>query len=75
MASRSLAPENQQPDRMRMSLSTGRGDLGMEMADILFVLLCLANQTGIDMGAAFARGMAKRTSRDRERHAANPKLQ
>ena len=50
-------------------------DLGMEMADILFVLLCLANQTGIDMDEAFARGMDKRTSRDRERHAGNPKLQ
>ena len=50
-------------------------DLGMEMADVLFVLLCLANQTGVDMDEAFARGMAKRTSRDRDRHAGNPKLQ
>ena len=50
-------------------------DLGMEMADVLFVLLCLANQTGVDMDEAFARGMVKRTSRDRARHAGNPKLQ
>ena len=50
-------------------------DLGLEMADVLFVLFCLANQTGVDMDEAFARGMAKRTSRDRARHAGNPKLQ
>ena len=50
-------------------------DLGLEMADVLFVLFCLANQTGVDMDEAFARGMAKRTSRDRDRHAGNPKLQ
>ena len=49
-------------------------DLGMEMADVLFVLLCLANQTGVDLDAAFARAMDKKTRRDRERHADNPKL-
>lgn len=52
-----------------------KADLGMEMADVLFVLFCLANQTGIDMDEAFARGMDKRTNRDRQRHADNPKLQ
>ncbi len=50
-------------------------DLGMEMADVLFVLICLANQTGVDLEEAMARAMEKRTRRDRERHAANPKLQ
>ena len=49
-------------------------DLGMEMADVLFVLVCLANQTGVDLEQAFARAMTKRTTRDRERHANNPKL-
>ena len=49
-------------------------DLGMEMADILFVLLCLANQTGVDIEKAFAAAMDKKTTRDRERHSRNPKL-
>jgi len=43
--------------------------IGEEMADILFVLLCLANQTGIDMEAAFQRKLALKTQRDAERHA------
>jgi NTP pyrophosphatase (non-canonical NTP hydrolase) len=51
-----------------------KADLGMEMADVLFVLICLANQTGVDLEAAFARAMEKKTKRDRERHASNPKL-
>ena len=46
----------------------------MEMADVLFVLVCLANQTGVDLDQAFSRAMTKRTTRDRERHANNPKL-
>ena len=49
-------------------------DLGMEMADVLFVLICLANQTGVNLEEAFAQAMHKRTQRDRERHANNPKL-
>ena len=50
-------------------------DLGMEMADVLFVLLCLANQTGVDLEESFQRTLAKKTRRDRRRHAENPKLQ
>ncbi|MEW6754353.1 MAG: nucleotide pyrophosphohydrolase [Candidatus Latescibacterota bacterium] len=50
------------------------GDLGMEMADVLFVLLCLANQTGVDLEDSFACAMDKKTRRDRARHATNPKL-
>ncbi|MCA9872427.1 MAG: nucleotide pyrophosphohydrolase [Ardenticatenaceae bacterium] len=50
-------------------------DLADEMADVLFVLICLANQTGVDLTAAFDKNMAKKTKRDRERHANNPKLQ
>ena len=46
----------------------------MEMADVLFVLCCLANQTGVDLEQAFARAMDKKTRRDRMRHAENPKL-
>lgn len=49
-------------------------NLGDEMADILWVLLCLANQTGVDLTEAFAKNMEKKTSRDRERHWNNEKL-
>lgn len=49
-------------------------DLGMEMADVLFVLVCLANQTGVDLDEAFQQVMDKKTKRDRTRHAENPKL-
>lgn len=50
-------------------------NLADEMADVLFVLICLANQTGVDLTAAFHQNMAKKTTRDKERHANNPKLQ
>lgn len=49
-------------------------DLGEELADVLFVVLCLANQTGTDLGAAWAKKMEARTRRDAERHGQNPKL-
>jgi NTP pyrophosphatase (non-canonical NTP hydrolase) len=49
-------------------------NLADEMADVLFVLICLANQTGVDLTAAFTQNMAKKTQRDKERHANNPKL-
>lgn len=49
-------------------------DMGEEMADVLFVLLCLANQTGVDLGQSFADKMKKRTERDAERHQNNEKL-
>jgi len=50
-------------------------DLGDEMADVLFVLICLANQTGIDLTAALEKNMDKKSIRDAERHKNNPKLQ
>ena len=50
-------------------------DLGDEMADILFVLCCLANQTGIDLDAALEKNLAKKTERDATRHRDDPKLQ
>jgi NTP pyrophosphatase (non-canonical NTP hydrolase) len=49
-------------------------DLAEEMADVLFVLICLANQTGIDLQTAFEKALEKKTQRDRERHRNNPKL-
>ena len=49
-------------------------DLGDEMADVLWVLLCLANQTGADLTEAFRKNLEKKTSRDKERHKNNPKL-
>lgn len=49
-------------------------DLGDEMADVLWVLLCLANQTGVDLTEAFRKNLEKKTDRDKDRHKANPKL-
>lgn len=49
-------------------------NLGDEMADVLWVLICLANQTGIDLTEAFEKNMAKKTLRDKDRHKQNPKL-
>ena len=49
-------------------------DLGYEMADVLFVLICLANQTGVDLNEAFLKNMEKKTLRDKDRHANNKKL-
>lgn len=49
-------------------------DLGDEMADVLWVLLCLANQTGVDLTEAFNKNIEKKTSRDKDRHLNNNKL-
>ena len=49
-------------------------DLGEEFADVLFVLICLANQTGIDLDDALRRNLDKKTKRDATRHKDNPKL-
>lgn len=49
-------------------------DLADELADVLFVLVCLANQTGVDLSRAFHRNLAKKTARDRDRHHSNEKL-
>jgi NTP pyrophosphatase (non-canonical NTP hydrolase) len=48
--------------------------LGEEMADVLFVLICLANQTGVDLTEAFRKNMEKKTVRDADRHKNNVKL-
>jgi len=49
-------------------------DLGEELADVLFVLLCIANQTGIDLQSAFDSKLKIKTKRDHDRHKNNPKL-
>lgn len=49
-------------------------DLGDELADVLFVLICLANQTGVDLEAALQRNLDKKTQRDATRHRDNEKL-
>jgi NTP pyrophosphatase (non-canonical NTP hydrolase) len=49
-------------------------DLGEELADVLFVVLCLANQTGVDLQASFTKKMAIKTQRDHDRHHTNEKL-
>lgn len=49
-------------------------NLGEEMADVLWVLICLANQTGVDLTEEFNKSMEKKTKRDQLRHIQNPKL-
>jgi NTP pyrophosphatase (non-canonical NTP hydrolase) len=49
-------------------------DLGDEMADVLFVLICLANQTGVNLSEALEKNLSKKTFRDADRHHNNPKL-
>ena len=49
-------------------------NLADEMADVLWVLICLANQTGVDLTEAFQKNMEKKTKRDAERHQQNEKL-
>jgi len=56
--------EGESPDR-----------LADEMADVLWVLICLANQTGVDLTRAFEANLTKKTTRDADRHRENPKLQ
>ena len=52
-----------------------KNDLSDEMADVLWVLICLANQTGVDLTTAFKKNLEKKTNRDKERHKNNSKLQ
>ncbi|ETK11112.1 pyrophosphatase [Tannerella sp. oral taxon BU063 isolate Cell 8/11] len=56
-------------------VSDAKHDLADEMADVLWVLVCLANQTGVDLTEAFERNLKKKTERDNERHLHNQKLQ
>lgn len=61
-------------DQSEKASDAGR-DLGDEMADVLWVLAALANQTGVDLSAAFERNLRKKNERDADRHRHNPKLQ
>ena len=54
--------------------ASARADLADEMADVLFVLICLANQTGVDLSEALRQNLDKKTRRDASRHQDNPKL-
>jgi NTP pyrophosphatase (non-canonical NTP hydrolase) len=54
--------------------SDEKSELADELADVLFVLICIANQTGIDLTEAFNKNIEKKTNRDSERHKNNPKL-
>ena len=56
------------------SADNGKEALGEEMADVLWVLICLANQTGVDLTEELKKSIEKKTQRDTLRHIANPKL-
>lgn len=51
-----------------------KDELADELADVMWVLMCIANQTGVDLTEALERNIEKKTSRDKERHKNNPKL-
>lgn len=51
-----------------------KNNLADELADVFWVLLCIANQTGVDLTKAFAQNLEKKTNRDNKRHIENPKL-
>jgi NTP pyrophosphatase (non-canonical NTP hydrolase) len=55
-------------------ISDKEKDLGEELADVIFVALCLANQTGVDINAAFEKKLKKKSERDHDRHHNNSKL-
>jgi NTP pyrophosphatase (non-canonical NTP hydrolase) len=67
LMSRTYGDQSFKPSDRNSSLSD-------EMADILFVLVCLANQTGVDLTQAVAENLRKKTNRDSDRHKNNPKL-
>lgn len=52
-----------------------KADLSEEIADVMWVLVCIANQTGVDLTEALAQSIEKKTARDKDRHKNNPKLQ
>ena len=59
---------------LKIGESCTLSDLADEMADVMWVLTCLANQTGVDLEEAVKRNFEKKTSRDKDRHKANEKL-
>ena len=61
-------------EQSKGSATIGPEDLSDELSDVLFVIICLANQTGIDLEKAFHKNLQKKTSRDFDRHQQNDKL-
>jgi NTP pyrophosphatase (non-canonical NTP hydrolase) len=64
----------EQSFKQKEMAETAQADLADEMADVLFVLICLANQTGVDLTTALEKNLNKKTYRDKERHANNEKI-
>jgi NTP pyrophosphatase (non-canonical NTP hydrolase) len=64
----------EQSFKSTVQAATAKEDLSDEMADVLFVLICLANQTGVDLTEAMKKNLEKKTRRDAVRHATNEKL-
>jgi len=64
----------EQSFKTEAAAESAREDLADEMADVLFVLICLANQTGVDLTTAMEKNLNKKTQRDAERHRKNIKL-
>ncbi len=64
----------EQSFKTKLQEESAKEDLADEMADVLFVLICLANQTGIDLTTALEKNLNKKTQRDADRHANNQKL-
>lgn len=64
----------EQSFKRKADAETAKDDLADEMADVLFVLVCLANQTGIDLTDALIKNLEKKSIRDAKRHAENEKL-
>jgi NTP pyrophosphatase (non-canonical NTP hydrolase) len=56
------------------SKDSDKGNLSDELSDVLFVLICIANQTGVDLTTAFQKNLEKKTKRDKKRHKKNAKL-
>ena len=61
-------------EQSKVPRSADPGDLADELSDVLFVLICIANQTGIDLEKAFQKNLQKKTTRDFDRHQQNDKL-
>ena len=72
--SRQYGDQSYRSEKAPLSAEVGRGLLADEMADVLWVLICLANQTGVNLTEAFQKNIEKKTNRDAERHQQNEKL-
>lgn len=64
----------EQSFKKKEEAANAQSQLSDEMADVLFVLICLANQTGVDLTEAFRKNLDKKTKRDAERHGGNEEL-